>query len=279
MVPRFTGIAILCAWCVLVGCLPLPACAETGPAPVQQKRVVLDNYYNNEWRTDRAGVSVRYHYLWQDTANSGFSLLGDIVTGLGARVDTLCRRPDSQNLRDADVYVIVDPDTPKESEHPMVIDTAAAKNIASWVHGGGVLVLLGNDTGNADLQGLSLLSSQFGIRFNEDSRNRVVGKDFQTGTFDQFPDHPLFRGVRKVYLKEISTLAVKSPARALLTEHTDIIMASARYGKGLVFAVGDPWLYNEYIDARKLPDGYDNARAAKNLFRWLLHNTPGHHHR
>jgi unsaturated rhamnogalacturonyl hydrolase len=158
----------------------------------------------------------------------------------------------------------------------MAIDSAAADGVASWVHRGGVLVLLGNDKGNADLQGLSVLSSRFGIRFNEDSRNRVVGKDYQTGTFEQLPGHPLFRGVRKVYLKEISTLAVKSPAKPLLTEGNDIIMASARYGKGLVFAVGDPWLYNEYIDGRKLPDGYDNALAAKNLFQWLLSNAHRH---
>jgi unsaturated rhamnogalacturonyl hydrolase len=41
-------------------------------------------------------------------------------------------------------------------------------------------------------------------------------------------------------------------------------------GKGLVFAVGDPWLYNEYMDTRRLPPGYDNAIAGENLFRWLL---------
>lgn len=276
MVRRFAVPAILCACCVLAGAYPLPAHASGRSFHVHQKRVVLDNYYNNEWRTDSAGVSVRYHYLWQDTANSGFSILGGIIAGLDTQTDTLCRRPDPKNLRDVDVYVIVDPDTPKESDHPMAIDTAAARDVASWVHGGGVLVLLGNDKGNADLQGLSLLSSCFGIRFNEDSRNRVVGKDFQTGAIEQFPDHPLFRGVRKVYLKEISTLTVKSPARPLLTECTDIIMASARYGEGLVFAVGDPWLYNEYIDGRKLPDGYDNERAAKNLFQWLLSNAHRH---
>jgi hypothetical protein len=28
--------------------------------------------------------------------------------------------------------------------------------------------------------------------------------------------------------------------------------------------------YNEYMDSRKLPAGYGNARAAENLFQWLL---------
>jgi unsaturated rhamnogalacturonyl hydrolase len=47
-------------------------------------------------------------------------------------------------------------------------------------------------------------------------------------------------------------------------------MAFSKYGKGAVFAVGDPWFYNEYMDERRLPPGYDNPKAAGNLFRWLL---------
>jgi unsaturated rhamnogalacturonyl hydrolase len=41
----------------------------------------------------------------------------------------------------------------------------------------------------------------------------------------------------------------------------------------MVFAVDDPWLYNEYYDARKLPAGFENGKAGKNLFRWLLNNS------
>jgi unsaturated rhamnogalacturonyl hydrolase len=37
-----------------------------------------------------------------------------------------------------------------------------------------------------------------------------------------------------------------------------------------VVAVGDPWFYNEYMDERRLPQGYDNRRTAENLFGWLL---------
>ena len=46
-------------------------------------------------------------------------------------------------------------------------------------------------------------------------------------------------------------------------------------GKGMVFAVGDPWLYNEYIDTRRLPAGYENAQAGKNLFHGFsnMHNA------
>jgi unsaturated rhamnogalacturonyl hydrolase len=50
-------------------------------------------------------------------------------------------------------------------------------------------------------------------------------------------------------------------------------MAVAKYGKGTVFAVGDPWLYNEYVDGRRLPLEYENFRAANDLARWLLAQT------
>ena len=51
-------------------------------------------------------------------------------------------------------------------------------------------------------------------------------------------------------------------------------MAVAKYGKGTVFAVGDPWFYNEYIDGRKIPAEYQNFTAAQELVKWLLAQVP-----
>jgi ketosteroid isomerase-like protein len=59
----------------------------------------------------------------------------------------------------------------------------------------------------------------------------------------------------------------------VLTENGDVIMATASYGKGRVFALGDPWLYNEYVDGKKLPADFDNFNAARDLAAWLL-QTP-----
>lgn len=273
---------------LFIAVLLLPVCAPPGQAQEKGRKgrevveaggqhgiartpvVLLDNYYNNEWRADSSGGRVRFHYVWHDTTNSGFSILRRIIHGIGAGTDTVCRKPDAQLLQKAAVYIIVDPDTPQETEHPAPMDSLAVDAVAHWVRTGGVLVLLGNDRGNADLGTLSALGSRFGIRFNEDSRNRVIGKAYQTGTFASLPPHPMFRGVRKVYLKEISTLAIVPPARPVFTDSGHVVIASARYGKGLVFAVGDPWFYDEYMDARRLPADYDNAKAAENLFRWLL---------
>ena len=48
------------------------------------------------------------------------------------------------------------------------------------------------------------------------------------------------------------------------------IMATAQVGKGRVFVLGDPWLYNEYIDGRRIPAVYENFEAGKDLGSWLL---------
>lgn len=63
---------------------------------------------------------------------------------------------------------------------------------------------------------------------------------------------------------------VKSPAKAVVKKDNEVIIAVAKYGKGSVFAVGDPWLYNEYLDGRKLPAEYPNFKAATDLVKWLL---------
>lgn len=253
--------------------MPAPATAlaqHAEPPPSKAPTVLLDCYFNNEWREDAAGRPARFHYVWGDSANSGFSILGGIIRRVGGDLDLLCESPTLQSLKPASVYVIVDPDTPRETEHPNVIGDSAIDAIASWVSTGGALVLMGNDSGNVELSHFNRLVARFGMRFNGDSRNRVIGKNHAVGTFDALPDHPLFRGVGKIFIKELSTLRLDHPAVALLADHGDVIIGSVRVGKGIVIAVGDPWFYNEYMDSRRLPEGYGNARAAENLFRWLL---------
>lgn len=234
------------------------------------KTVVLDVFYNNEWKKNAKGVSEKFHYVWEDTANSGFSILGNKIVKLGASIDSLCEAPTQGNLNRASIYVIVDPDTPLETERPNYVDSPAIEAIVHWVKAGGILVLMENDKGNAEFEHFNKLSEKFGIHFNEDSRNKVIGNAYEMGKFDVFPDHPLFKGVRQIYMKEISTLKIQDPATAIFSDKGDVIIAYAKVGKGGVFAVGDPWLYNEYIEHRKLPAEYENDKAAENLFRWLL---------
>ncbi len=90
------------------------------------------------------------------------------------------------------------------------------------------------------------------------------------GEFETFPDHPIFETVYKIYLKEISTLKLSGNAYPILKSKGNVIMAGSEFGKGFVFAVGDPWLYNEYFDNRKLPVEFQNYKAGRNLFHWLM---------
>jgi lysophospholipase L1-like esterase len=241
------------------------------------KRVGLDYYYNNEWRPKKDSLLERFHYIWEDTTNSGYSILGRSIDLLGADLDTLQSAPTESNLNKFSIYVIVDPDTPAETKNPHYISEQDATIIEQWVKNGGILALFANDKGNCEFQHLNGLSERFGIHFNEDSQHKVIGKSWEMGKNDHLPDHPIFRNVKQIYTKEISTLTLSAAAQPILSEGGMVLMASAKIGKGMVFAIGDPWLYNEYMDTRRLPEEYENAKAGQNLFRWLLSNVHDAH--
>lgn len=63
------------------------------------------------------------------------------------------------------------------------------------------------------------------------------------------------------------------------TLHDDVVIAEAPYGKGLVIAIADPWVYNEYIGHTLLPQNYDNATPAENIIIRLLGPEPTARHR
>ncbi len=233
------------------------------------KTVLLDNYFNNETKKDAAGNTVSFHYTWNDRANSGFSTLGHICYKYGAKTATLKTAPTAQNLKDAAAYIIVDADTKYETAQPNYVSDGDVKQIKDWVKAGGTLVIMSNDSSNSEFTNFNKLAEAFGIHFNEDSRNKVIGNHFETGTF-YLKDNPVFKTGKKVYMKEIATLRIKPPAKTLFMDGKDVIMAIAKVGKGRVFAVGDPWLYNEYTDGRKLPADYQNYEAAEDLVKWLL---------
>lgn len=235
----------------------------------ENKVVGLDYFFNNEWKEEN-GKKIRFHYIWEDKEFSGYSALGKIITNLNAKLKDITSAPSKEKLDKLSIYIIVDPDTKKETANPNYIDENSIKEITDWVNQGGVLILMSNDKDNSDFDHLNNLAEKFGIHFNGDSRNRVTNENFDMGKFDVFPDHPIFKNVKQIYIKELSTLKLNGPAKAILKDNGDIIMASAEIGKGFVFAVGDPWFYNEYIDNRRLPEDFENYKAAKNLFEWLL---------
>ena len=236
-----------------------------------QIKVGLDNWFNNE---TNAKTGLPFHYLWSDTAFGGYSRLGKIFEKDGAVISAL-KKPTKAELSKINVYIIVDPDTTSENPKPNYFEKDDNKAIVKWVKKGGVLIILANDAPNCEFTHLNQLAYNFGMYFNHVTLHPVIGNKFEMGSFTSFPDHPLFKGVRQIYLKEISSFRIWGPAKPVLTEGPVVLMAEAQVGKGFVFAVGDPWIYNEYMDHDRLPASFDNRKAAENLVKFLMSKVPG----
>ena len=244
--------------------------ALTGLCRAQTKQVVLDSYFNDEHKADASGKMISYHYKWEEKDNNGFSIFGDAFKNNGAALNTLYEKPSSDNLSKADIYIIVDPDTKKESPDPKYIEPENVEVIANWVKQGGVLLLMANDSANVELKHFNTLAGKFGIHFNDDLRNHVKDdQHFQDGAFNISTDNQVLKTAKKIFMKDICSLTLSNNARAVLKDGDAVIMAITRYGKGTVIAVGDPWLYNEYTNGR-LPADFENDKAANDLAKWLI---------
>ena len=246
----------------------------TAPKLGKKQVFLLDDYYNAEKKKDIRGVEYAYHYKWPEMYNNGFSFLGNVVTSNGLQTKTLSEAPTVSNLKDASIYMIVDADNITDNPTPNYMSDKDAQEIYNWVKAGGVLVLFHNDKPNADFTSFNKLSDLFGIHFNEDTHNRVVGKDYEGGKIVVPAGNQILKNVQTIYQKEVCSITVKAPAQPVLTKGELVIFATAKIGKGTVFATGDPWLYNEYTDGRMLPSMYQNAEAANDLVKWLIAQIP-----
>jgi len=234
-----------------------------------QPVVGLDNWFNRE---TNAKTGQPFHYLWTDTEFSGYSQWGEIFKSRGAEITTI-GKPDAAVLKKINVYIIVDPDTTTESKSPNYILPEDIKAIRKWVKKGGVLAILANDAPNCEFTHMNQLMSKFGMTFNHVTLHPVTARNWEMGASTKFPDHPLFKGVSKIYIKEVSDINLSGTAKPVLTENGKVLIAENKFGKGYVFAIGDPWIYNEYIDHALLPESFENLKAAKNLTDLLLGNV------
>ena len=237
----------------------------------QNKTVGLDYYFNHESRkSSLTGESEQWHYTWEERTHGGFWLWGNQFRELGAKTVAVPAAPTTASLKGLSVYIIVDPDTRKETATPHYIQPADSKVITEWVKGGGTLVLLANDTANCEIKHFNELAKNFGVQFTNQSVNMVQGSQFEQGKVDLTAGKAVFKTANTAYVKELAVLAVQAPAQPLVSNNGKVIMATVRLGKGKVFVLGDPWLYNEYTDGRKIPADFENFQAGKDLATWLL---------
>src|SRR5579872_123177 len=243
------------AWLMLVCAISAGLCLISSGAP--HKVVALDGYHNDETKQP-------LHYRWEGTDMGGFSEFGKILTSLGAELKTVHQPITPQVLAGINCFIIADPDTPAESDHPKYLESSEIDALAKWVSHGGRLVLLGNDKGNAEFEHFNQLAARFGIQFVETTFHESgspTGKSKLTVT----GSGPIFEGAPVFYAVDVAPLKITGKhADILLADQGTPIMALVHFGRGEVFALGDPWVYNEYIGRK------DNREIATKLFRSLL---------
>jgi len=264
--PKGVGAFLLAANEMEIAALPKPGLGKT---------VTLDSYFNNETKPDQSNNTISWHYKWEELANGGFSFWGDQFNNAGFKTNTLYQAPTVANLKNSSVYIIVDPDFEKENPKPNFVESAHIKAITEWVKAGGVLVLMANDAPNCELDHFNELAIKFGVQFNKDSKGTVpVPSNFETAKVVVPAGNEIFKNSTNLFIKEYSSLKLSGNAKSILKDKDgDNVMSVTRYGKGTVFVIGDPWLYNEYVDGRKLPANYDNLKAAADLMNWLAKQT------
>lgn len=222
--------------------------------PLAGKVILLDGYHNQEAKQPN-------HYRWEGRDNGGFSEFGNLLRSLGAKLKTTGEQITSSSLAGVDCLIIVDPDTPAESDHPHYISEAEIQAIVPWVEKGGRLVMLGNDKGNAEFEHFNQLAEKFGFTFEESTVGKTQGKAILT-----LPGKgPIFDGAPVFYAVDVAPIKAQDEAVKMLLDYKGVpVMVLAHKGKGSVFGLGDPWLYNEYIHRG------DNAAIATKLFSVLF---------
>lgn len=212
----------------------------------QRPVVLLDGYHNHEPQP---------HYRWEGTYGGGYSRFGELLQSMGAEIRTTEVRLSTATLAGSQCLIIVDPDTPEETPKPNYIEKDEIAAVREWVRSGGVLFLLGNDPGNAEFVHFNELAREFGIQFIEKKHLNAAG----TGKLTIPTPDGVF------YVVDVAPLEVTAPrSKKLITDGDEVIMAEVEFGRGRVVALGDPWVYNEYIGTR------DNRAVAAKLFARVL---------
>lgn len=259
----------------------LLAATEADLAPTatlaRGETVTIDAWYNSQRRKNAAGQMDLFHYKWSDWSDSGYALFGHIFESYGAVTATLDSAPTLEKLSKSQFYIIASPDIPVKNPNPHYMTEQEASEIAGWVEQGGVLVLMENDPPNADLAHLNLLADKFGIHFDDVLHHHILGEHVEDGRMPVSPDGVLFHQPHTLYVKDTCAISLRGQAVALFRDRGDVVMATAKYGRGAVFASVDPWLYNEYTDGRKKPviyNQFDNFAGGKEFVQWLLQQHP-----
>ncbi len=242
--------------------------APTQPS-TRKITAMVDAWFNSQTRLNAFGQTESFHYKWSDDSNNGYSFFGRAFRRYCVTLATLPEAPTPAALSHAQIYIIASPDIPSKNPNPHYMDKASGDAIEAWVKAGGVLLLFSNDRDNTEFTHFDTLADRFGIHFNPVLSHHVIDPDHSTGEVVIPPGTGIFGAGFTAYMKDTSTITVSGPARALVTDHGDVMIAVSHVGKGVVLGVVDPWIYNEYIDGRKMGQ-YRGFEAAQDIAAWAV---------
>ncbi|RJP63983.1 MAG: rhamnogalacturonan acetylesterase [Ignavibacteriales bacterium] len=231
------------------------------------KVVGLDYALNDDRRYKKDSSRIFRHYAWEDSSESGFAHLGNIIDRLGADLDTLQQLPTESFLNRLSIFIVVNPAKHKSDRHSNEYVEAVEK-INSWVKKGGILILMDNDGGKSDCTFFTSLAKNFGIEFIRNDFKKK--KTSETIAGENLHQHKIFNGVNQLIATNVSTLRISEQYESILENNGKLVMASVNVGEGLVLAISNSWLLNKYTALHQLYSGNGNIKAAKNLFTWLL---------
>ena len=246
--------------------------SHAAPQPPHRITAVVDAWFNSQTRKNAFGQTELFHYKWSDDSNNGYSFFGRAFRRYGATLATEHDAPTAASLSKAQVYIIASPDIPSKNPNPHYMDKASGDAIEAWVRAGGVLLLFSNDRDNTEFEHFNTLSDRFGIHFNPVLSHHVIDPDHSPGEVVIPHGTGIFGDGFTAYMKDTCTITPSGPAKALVTDRGDVMIAVSHLGKGTVLAVVDPWFYNEYADGRKMSQ-YHGFEAAKDVAAWAIHQA------
>lgn len=238
----------------------------------QHKTALMDAWFNSQTRKSAFGQTELFHYKWDDDSNNGYSFFGRAFRRYGVDLAEQTTAPRFADLAKAQIYIIASPDIPSKNPTPHYMDKPGGDAIQAWVKAGGVLLLFSNDRDNTEFTHFNTLSDRFGIHFNPLLSHHVIDLDYGSGEVTVPHGTGIFLEDFKAYMKDTSTITVSRPAKALVTDRGDVMIAVSHVGKGVVLAVVDPWFYNEYADGRKMGQ-YKGFEAAQDVAAWAVRQS------
>jgi unsaturated rhamnogalacturonyl hydrolase len=201
-----------------------------------QKPIILYDQYHHQKMTQKASHAGGW-YAKDDTTGSGYSII------FNALKDNYIIRETEEKitnaaLKDISILIIVNPDIPKYISKPNYIQEEEIEAIASFIHQCGGLLVIGNSSGEVELEHLNKLLRKFGFQFNDNETGEIIVDTNENDFIKNISSFAYWNGCTIKLLQETNTHSVKSIMEIDDPVAGPIIVLS-KYGKGSVIAVGD----------------------------------------